>query len=122
MGSAPCRGARALVAYKNSAAGHRREDDGDQDDSTPREGSTPCPVREVKRSACRLSVRTARPFRCGHSVDITRCGDVHKNSGTEEDGFITVWQLDIAGLSSVKRLLLLRDWSSVHLTSFFSRK
>ncbi|RNC36500.1 hypothetical protein TcCL_Unassigned00501 [Trypanosoma cruzi] len=36
---------------------------------------------EVRRSACRLWDKTARPFRCGHSVDITRCGDVHKNSG-----------------------------------------
>ncbi|KAF8303867.1 hypothetical protein TcYC6_0036580 [Trypanosoma cruzi] len=59
---------------------------------------------EVKRSACRLSDKTARPFRCGHSVDITRCGDVHKNPGTEEDGYITIWQLNIAGLSSVKNI------------------
>ncbi|RNF08876.1 hypothetical protein TcG_10054 [Trypanosoma cruzi] len=36
---------------------------------------------EVRRSACRLSEKTARPFRCGHSVDITRCGEFHKNSG-----------------------------------------
>ncbi|KAF8277136.1 hypothetical protein TcYC6_0016960 [Trypanosoma cruzi] len=36
---------------------------------------------EVRRCACRLSDRTARPFRSGHSVDITRCGDVHKNHG-----------------------------------------
>ncbi|RNC41596.1 hypothetical protein TcCL_NonESM08816 [Trypanosoma cruzi] len=36
---------------------------------------------EVRRSACRLSVRTARPFRSGHSVDIARGGDVHKNPG-----------------------------------------
>ncbi|RNC42518.1 hypothetical protein TcCL_NonESM07869 [Trypanosoma cruzi] len=36
---------------------------------------------EVRRSACRLSDRTARPFRSGHSVDITRGGDVHKNHG-----------------------------------------
>ncbi|KAF8297666.1 hypothetical protein TcYC6_0078500 [Trypanosoma cruzi] len=41
---------------------------------------------EVKRSACRLSDKTARPFRCGRSVDIPLCGDVHKNPGTEEDG------------------------------------
>ncbi|KAF8303634.1 hypothetical protein TcYC6_0039490 [Trypanosoma cruzi] len=59
---------------------------------------------EVKRSACRLSDKTARPFRCGHSVDITRCGGVQKNSGPEVDGFITVWQLNIAGLSSVKKI------------------
>ncbi|PWV09754.1 hypothetical protein C3747_75g39 [Trypanosoma cruzi] len=59
---------------------------------------------EVRRSACRLSDKTARPFRCGHSVDITRCGNVHKNPGTEEDGLITVWQLNIAGLSSVKKI------------------
>ncbi|RNC52495.1 hypothetical protein TcCL_ESM10263, partial [Trypanosoma cruzi] len=59
---------------------------------------------EVRRSACRLSDKTARPFRCGHSVDITRCGDVHKNPGPEEDGLITVWQLNIAGLSSVKNI------------------
>ncbi|KAF8278375.1 hypothetical protein TcYC6_0027560 [Trypanosoma cruzi] len=59
---------------------------------------------EVKRSACRLSDKTARPFRCGHSVDITRCGDVHKNPGTEEDGYITIWQLNIADLSSVKKI------------------
>ncbi|KAF8303503.1 hypothetical protein TcYC6_0038120 [Trypanosoma cruzi] len=59
---------------------------------------------EVRRSACRLSDKTARPFRCGHSVDITRCGDVHKNPGTEEDGYITIWQLNIAGLSSVKKI------------------
>ncbi|KAF8279159.1 hypothetical protein TcYC6_0019370 [Trypanosoma cruzi] len=58
----------------------------------------------VRRSACRLSDKTARPFRCGHSVDITRCGDVHKNHGTEEDGFINIWQLNIAGLSSVKKI------------------
>ncbi|RNC36923.1 hypothetical protein TcCL_Unassigned00089 [Trypanosoma cruzi] len=44
---------------------------------------------EVKRSACRLSDRTARPFRSGHFIDITRGGDVHKNPGTEVDGFIT---------------------------------
>ncbi|RNC46863.1 hypothetical protein TcCL_NonESM03250 [Trypanosoma cruzi] len=59
---------------------------------------------EVRQSACRLSVRTARPFRSGHSVDITRCGDVQKNHGTEEDGYITIWQLNIAGLSSVKKV------------------
>ncbi|KAF8303909.1 hypothetical protein TcYC6_0041270 [Trypanosoma cruzi] len=59
---------------------------------------------EVRRSACRLSDKTARPFRSGHSVDITRCGDVHKNPGTEEDGCITIWQLNIAGLSSVKKI------------------
>ncbi|PWV12279.1 hypothetical protein C3747_52g40 [Trypanosoma cruzi] len=59
---------------------------------------------ELKRSARRLSVRTARPFRCGHSVDVTRCGDVHKNPGTEEDGCINIWRLDIAGLSSVKKM------------------
>ncbi|RNC42065.1 hypothetical protein TcCL_NonESM08340 [Trypanosoma cruzi] len=59
---------------------------------------------EVKRSACRLSGKTARPFRCGHSVDVTRGGDVHKNHGTEEDGYITNWQLNIAGLSSVKKI------------------
>ncbi|KAF8303993.1 hypothetical protein TcYC6_0041550 [Trypanosoma cruzi] len=59
---------------------------------------------EVKRSACRLSDKTARPFRSGHSVDITRGGDVHKNPGTEEDGYITIWQLNIAGLSSVKKI------------------
>ncbi|RNC39554.1 hypothetical protein TcCL_NonESM11081 [Trypanosoma cruzi] len=59
---------------------------------------------EVKRSACRLSDKTARPFRSGHSVDITRGGDVHKNPGTEEDGYITIWQLNIAGLSSAKRI------------------
>ncbi|RNF08108.1 hypothetical protein TcG_10368 [Trypanosoma cruzi] len=78
---APCRGAGALVAYRNSAAGRCCEHNGDQVDFIPREGSTPCPVREVRRSACRLSVRTARPFRSGHSVDITRGGDVHKNPG-----------------------------------------
>ncbi|RNC41300.1 hypothetical protein TcCL_NonESM09143 [Trypanosoma cruzi] len=76
---------------------------------------------EVRRSACRLSDRTARPFRSGHSVDVTRGGDVH-NPGTEEDGFITIWRLKIAGLSSVKRLHFRRDGSSVHLTSFFCRK
>ncbi|KAF8303995.1 hypothetical protein TcYC6_0039610 [Trypanosoma cruzi] len=58
---------------------------------------------EVRRSACRLSDKTARPFRCGHSVDITRCGDVHKNSGPEVDGFITIWQLNIADPSSAKK-------------------
>ncbi|KAF8303726.1 hypothetical protein TcYC6_0037590 [Trypanosoma cruzi] len=41
---------------------------------------------EVRRSACRLSDKTARPFRCGHPIDITRGGDVNKNPGTEEDG------------------------------------
>ncbi|RNC56914.1 hypothetical protein TcCL_ESM05549 [Trypanosoma cruzi] len=65
---------------------------------------------EVKRSACRLSDKTARPFRCGHSVDITRGGDVHKNSGPEEDGFITVWQRNIAGLSSVKNIAFAVRW------------
>ncbi|RNC36414.1 hypothetical protein TcCL_Unassigned00627 [Trypanosoma cruzi] len=59
---------------------------------------------EGRRSARRLLVRTARPFRSGHSVDVTRGGDVHTNPGTEEDGFITVWQLNIAGLSSVKNI------------------
>ncbi|KAF8279757.1 hypothetical protein TcBrA4_0104900 [Trypanosoma cruzi] len=59
---------------------------------------------EVRRSACRLSEKTARPFRCGHSVDITRGGDVRKNPGTEEDGFISVWQRNIADLSSVKKI------------------
>ncbi|RNC33205.1 hypothetical protein TcCL_Unassigned04116 [Trypanosoma cruzi] len=59
---------------------------------------------EVKRSACRLSDKTARPFRCGHSVDITRCGDVHKNPGPEVDGFIALWELSIAGISPVKRV------------------
>ncbi|RNC34185.1 hypothetical protein TcCL_Unassigned03049 [Trypanosoma cruzi] len=58
---------------------------------------------EVKRSACRLSDRTARPFRSGHAVDIPRCGDVHKNPGTEEDGFINIRQLNIAGLPPVKK-------------------
>ncbi|KAF8292208.1 hypothetical protein TcYC6_0120720 [Trypanosoma cruzi] len=59
---------------------------------------------ELKRSACRLSDRTTRPFRSGHFIDITRGGDVHKNPGTEEDGFITSWQLNIADLSSVKKI------------------
>ncbi|KAF8300757.1 hypothetical protein TcYC6_0058740 [Trypanosoma cruzi] len=59
---------------------------------------------EVRRSACRLSDRTARPFRSGHSVDITRGGDVHKNPGTEEDGYINIRQPNIAGLSSVKNI------------------
>ncbi|KAF8303708.1 hypothetical protein TcYC6_0039720 [Trypanosoma cruzi] len=59
---------------------------------------------EVRRSACRMSDKTARPFRSGHSVDITRGGDVHKNPGTEVDGYITIWQLNIAGLSSVKNI------------------
>ncbi|KAF8277667.1 hypothetical protein TcBrA4_0108780 [Trypanosoma cruzi] len=59
---------------------------------------------EVRRSACRLLEKTARPFRCGHSVDITRCGELQKDPDTEEDGFITVWQLNIAGLSSVKKI------------------
>ncbi|RNC38694.1 hypothetical protein TcCL_NonESM12034 [Trypanosoma cruzi] len=59
---------------------------------------------EVRRSACRLSVRTARLFRSGHSVDIARGGDFHKNPATEEDGYINVWQLNIAGLSSVKNI------------------
>ncbi|RNC43302.1 hypothetical protein TcCL_NonESM07012 [Trypanosoma cruzi] len=77
---------------------------------------------ELKRSACRLSGKSVRPFRSGHSVDITRCGDVHKNPGTEEDGCITVWRLSIAGLSSVKRLLLLCDGSDIKLTPFFCRK
>ncbi|RNC32372.1 hypothetical protein TcCL_Unassigned05020 [Trypanosoma cruzi] len=77
---------------------------------------------EVKRSARRLSDKTARPFRCGHSVDIPRGGDVHKNPGTEEDGCITVWRLIIAGLSSVKGLNLLYDWSCINPTSFLSRK
>ncbi|RNE99902.1 uncharacterized protein Tco025E_09214 [Trypanosoma conorhini] len=31
---------------------------------------------EVERSACRPADKTARPIRFGHSVDITRCGDV----------------------------------------------
>ncbi|ESS61848.1 hypothetical protein TcG_09417 [Trypanosoma cruzi] len=65
---------------------------------------------EVRRSACRLLEKTARPFRCGHSVDITRCGEFHKNSGTEEDGFITVWWLNIAGLSSVKKIASAARW------------
>ncbi|KAF8281560.1 hypothetical protein TcYC6_0006780 [Trypanosoma cruzi] len=65
---------------------------------------------EVKRSACRLSGTTARPFRCNHSVDITLCGDVHKNPGTEEDGYITVWRLNIAGLSSVKKAAFAAGW------------
>ncbi|KAF8280544.1 hypothetical protein TcYC6_0027020 [Trypanosoma cruzi] len=59
---------------------------------------------ELKRSACRLSDKTARSFCCGHSVDITRCGDVHKNPGTKEDGYIAIWQRNIAGLSSVKNI------------------
>ncbi|KAF8300870.1 hypothetical protein TcYC6_0059680 [Trypanosoma cruzi] len=59
---------------------------------------------EVRRSACRLSDRTARPFRSGHSVDIIRGGDVHKNPGTEEDGYINIRQPNIAGLSSVKNI------------------
>ncbi|EAN98280.1 hypothetical protein TcYC6_0094280 [Trypanosoma cruzi] len=104
MRPVPFCGAGALVACRNSAAVHCCKHDKDQDDSTPREGSTPCPVREVKRSACRLSDKTARPFRCGHSVDTTRGGDVHKNSGSEVDGYITIWQRNIAGLSSVKKI------------------
>ncbi|EKF28092.1 hypothetical protein MOQ_008171, partial [Trypanosoma cruzi marinkellei] len=59
---------------------------------------------EVRRSACRLSDKTARPFCCGHSFDITRCGDAHNNPGTEEDGYISIWQLNIAGLLSVKKI------------------
>ncbi|KAF8289270.1 hypothetical protein TcBrA4_0001870 [Trypanosoma cruzi] len=65
---------------------------------------------EVRRSACRLSEKTARPFRCGHSVDITRGGDVHKNPGTEEDGYINIWRLNIAGLSSVKKIAFAARW------------
>ncbi|RNC32136.1 hypothetical protein TcCL_Unassigned05284 [Trypanosoma cruzi] len=59
---------------------------------------------ELKRSACRLSDKTARSFRCGHSVDITRCAELQKNPETEEDGFISVWQLNVAGLSPVKKI------------------
>ncbi|RNF10370.1 hypothetical protein TcG_09668 [Trypanosoma cruzi] len=44
-GPYPCRGAGALVACRNSAAVRCREHDGDQDDFTPRECPTPCPVR-----------------------------------------------------------------------------
>ncbi|RNE95867.1 uncharacterized protein Tco025E_09890, partial [Trypanosoma conorhini] len=61
---------------------------------------------EVKRSACRPADKTARPIRFGHSVDITRCGDVHKNPGPDEDGSVVVWQLNIAGLSPVKNIAL----------------
>ncbi|EKF38984.1 hypothetical protein MOQ_000797, partial [Trypanosoma cruzi marinkellei] len=59
---------------------------------------------EVRRSACRLSDKTARPLCCGHSFDITRCGDAHNNPGTEEDGYISIWQLNVAGLLSVKKI------------------
>ncbi|KAF8301774.1 hypothetical protein TcYC6_0054110 [Trypanosoma cruzi] len=65
---------------------------------------------EVRRSACKLSDKNARSFRCDRSVDITRGGDVHKNPGTEEDGYITFWQLNIAGLSSVKKIAFAVRW------------
>ncbi|KAF8282004.1 hypothetical protein TcBrA4_0081350 [Trypanosoma cruzi] len=105
MGCTPCRGAGAQAACRNSAAVRCCEHDGDQDDSTPEKVPRHARCGEVRRSACRLSEKTARSFRCGHAVDITRCGDVHKNPGAEEDGCITVWQLNIAGLSSVKKIV-----------------
>ncbi|KAF8285404.1 hypothetical protein TcBrA4_0037920 [Trypanosoma cruzi] len=80
--------------------------------TTPPPESFPRHARcgEVRRSACRLSEKTARPFRSGHSVDITRCGEFHKNPGTEEDGYIIIWRLNIAGLSSVKKIVFAARW------------
>ncbi|KAF8286686.1 hypothetical protein TcBrA4_0024420 [Trypanosoma cruzi] len=55
-GVAPCRGAGALVAYKNSATGRCCEHNGEQYDSAPRESSTPCPVRGFE-AVCLRSLR-----------------------------------------------------------------
>ncbi|RNC36836.1 trans-sialidase [Trypanosoma cruzi] len=63
---------------------------------------------ELKRSACRLSDRTARPFRSDRSVDITRCGEFHKNSGTDEDGLVVIWQLIPSGPSPFRIALAFR--------------
>ncbi|PBJ69213.1 hypothetical protein BCY84_20245 [Trypanosoma cruzi cruzi] len=121
MGSVPFRGAglwlRIISPQQGVAASTTETKTTSPLESVPRHAR----CGEVRRSACRLSDRTARPFRCGHSVDITRGGDVHKNPGTEEDGYIIIWRLNIAGLSSVKRLHLLRDWSAIKLTSFFRK-
>ncbi|EKF29983.1 hypothetical protein MOQ_006214 [Trypanosoma cruzi marinkellei] len=104
MRSAPCHGAGALVVHRKFDAAHSMSTT-ETKTTSPQENVT-CHARceEVKRSACRLSDKTARPFRCGHSVDITRCGDAQKNPGAEEDGYITIWQLNIAGFSSVKKI------------------
>ncbi|RNC35162.1 hypothetical protein TcCL_Unassigned01985 [Trypanosoma cruzi] len=79
MGSVPFRGAGlwlCIISPQQGVAASTTETK-----TTPPLEKVPRHARygEVRRSACRLSDRTARPFRCGHSVDITRGGDVHKN-------------------------------------------
>ncbi|KAF8302014.1 hypothetical protein TcBrA4_0051190 [Trypanosoma cruzi] len=74
--------------------------------STTETKTTP-PLEKVPRHArCGELKRSA----CGHSVDSTRCGGVRKNPGTKEDGYITVWRLSIAGLSSVKKIAFAAGW------------
>ncbi|ORC83695.1 uncharacterized protein TM35_000601260, partial [Trypanosoma theileri] len=60
---------------------------------------------EVKRSFGSL-IKTARPSRDGKFVDITRCGDIHKNPGPDANGRLICWQLNIAGLSPLKKAAL----------------
>ncbi|RNC55285.1 hypothetical protein TcCL_ESM07257 [Trypanosoma cruzi] len=81
MGSVPFRAVGALVAYINCVAGRCCEHDGDQDEFTPREGSTPCPVWGGEAVCLQTVGQNCTTVCSGHSVDITRGGDVHKNPG-----------------------------------------
>ncbi|RNF22040.1 hypothetical protein TcG_02488 [Trypanosoma cruzi] len=79
MGSVPFRGAGLWLRIISPQQGVAASTTETKVTSPPEKVPRHARCGEVRRSACRLSDRTARPFRCGHSVDITRGGDVHKN-------------------------------------------
>ncbi|KAH9577735.1 hypothetical protein LSM04_001754 [Trypanosoma melophagium] len=51
-------------------------------------------------------IKTARPSRDGNFVDLTRCGDFQKKPGPDAKGRLIIWQLNVAGLSSLKKAAL----------------
>ncbi|RNC32189.1 hypothetical protein TcCL_Unassigned05223 [Trypanosoma cruzi] len=81
MGSVPFRGAGLWLRIISLQQGVAASTTETKTTSLPEKVPRHARCGEVRRSACRLSVRTARPFRCGHAVDVTRGGDVHKNPG-----------------------------------------
>ncbi|RNC42197.1 hypothetical protein TcCL_NonESM08172 [Trypanosoma cruzi] len=77
---------------------------------------------EVRRSACRLSDKTARPFRGGHSVDIPVAVTSTRIPAPRRMATSLFGGSKLQASRPQKRLDLLRDWSCPNLTPFFSRK
>ncbi|RNF11715.1 hypothetical protein TcG_09102 [Trypanosoma cruzi] len=78
---APCRGAGLWLLIGTPQQGVAASTTETKVTSSPEKVPRHARCGEVRRSACRLSDRTARPFRSGHSVDITCGGGVHRNPG-----------------------------------------